>query len=154
MLACQVDAQVFKHLVQSEFPSVSARLRELEVDLASVTLHWFLCLFVNALPAESCLRLWDVLFLEAAPVPLFRAALALVDLYSLPLLETSESSDAYMLLQALPAMTLDASRLVHTACLGHRAVGDGALQALRLKYRRGALSGLAEVFDEEEEEED
>lgn len=38
-------------------------------------------MFINSLPLESCLRVWDVLFFEGSAVVLFRVALALVDVY-------------------------------------------------------------------------
>lgn len=44
--------------------------------LQEVTRSWFSSLFCTALPAETSVRIWDVLFLEG-PKILFRAALAL-----------------------------------------------------------------------------
>ena len=41
-----------------------------------VTRSWFSSLFCTALPAETAVRIWDVLFLEG-PKILFRVALAL-----------------------------------------------------------------------------
>ena len=42
----------------------------------------FLCLFVNSLPLETCLRVWDLFFFEQCASSLFRVALALVDIYA------------------------------------------------------------------------
>ena len=44
--------------------------------LQEVTRSWFSSLFCTALPAETAVRIWDVLFLEG-PKILFRTALAL-----------------------------------------------------------------------------
>lgn len=77
-----LDARILAHLVQGAHPATARHLDALEVDLGSVTLHWFLCIFVNSLPLETCLRVWDLLFLEGSPVVLFRTALALVDIYN------------------------------------------------------------------------
>ena len=44
--------------------------------LQEVTRSWFSSLFCTALPAETAVRIWDVLFLEG-PKILFRVALAL-----------------------------------------------------------------------------
>ncbi len=49
---------------------------------AFVSTQWFLCLFVNSLPPESCLRVWDMLFFETSAAVLFRVALALFDIYT------------------------------------------------------------------------
>ena len=47
---------MFGHLLQGRFPTLWRHLAALEVDAASVTLHWFLCLFLNSLPLDSTLR--------------------------------------------------------------------------------------------------
>ena len=50
--------------------------------MAGVSTQWFLCLFVNSLPLETCLRVWDILFFERCSSVLFRVAMALVDIYA------------------------------------------------------------------------
>ncbi|KAL6766519.1 hypothetical protein ACKKBG_A36350 [Auxenochlorella protothecoides x Auxenochlorella symbiontica] len=131
-----LDARILAHLVQGAHPATARHLDALEVDLGSVTLHWFLCIFVNSLPLETCLRVWDLLFLEGSPVVLFRTALALVDIYNQAICATRESSDAYMMLQALAPMSLDGSRLIDTAAIAFRTIRHSALGVLRAKYRR------------------
>ncbi|WZY90707.1 hypothetical protein YC2023_047442 [Brassica napus] len=49
----------------------------LGVQVACVTAPWFLSIFINMLPWESVLRVWDVLLFEGNRVMLFRTALAL-----------------------------------------------------------------------------
>ncbi len=34
--------------------------------------QWFLCVFVNFLPIEACLRVWDTLFYYRSPTVLFK----------------------------------------------------------------------------------
>jgi hypothetical protein len=51
-----VDVLVFAHLLQGRFPSLWRHLAALEVDAASVTMHWFLLAFLNSLPLDSTLR--------------------------------------------------------------------------------------------------
>lgn len=41
----------------------------------------FLCCFLNSLPLDSALRVWDLLFFEGSAVVLFRVALALIEIY-------------------------------------------------------------------------
>lgn len=131
-----LDARILGQLLRGFFPATAAHLEALEVDIGSLTLHWFLCLFVTSLPTETCLRVWDLLYLEGHPVALFRVALALVDVFNHALCTTCESSDAYMLLQALAPMSFDASRLIDTACIGFRGLQPAAVDVLRDKFRR------------------
>lgn len=74
---------MFKQLVDTQFPTLASHLDMHGVNVASVSTQWFLCLFVNSLPLETCLRVWDVFFLEQCASTLFRIALTLVDIYSL-----------------------------------------------------------------------
>lgn len=47
----------------------------------SSSAHRFLCCFLNSLPLDSALRVWDLLFFEGSAVVLFRVALALIEIY-------------------------------------------------------------------------
>ena len=78
----QVDQLVFRHLVGASFPRLTAHLEALGVQVAGVSSQWFLCLFVNSLPLESALRVWDSFLFEHCASVLFRVALALVDAQS------------------------------------------------------------------------
>lgn len=72
MLPAVVDKLVFSHLVQQHFPELARHLDALAVDVSYLCPHWFLCCFVNALPMETCLRVWDTLFWERKPDILFK----------------------------------------------------------------------------------
>lgn len=78
----QVDQLVFKQLVDRQFPRLTSHLDELGVNVASVSTQWFLCIFVNSLPLETCLRVWDIFLFDQSSSVLFRIALALVDIYA------------------------------------------------------------------------
>lgn len=70
---------MFCHLVGAAFPRLAAHLEGLGAHVAGVSSQWFLCLFVNSLPLESALRVWDLFFFQGCASVLFRVALALVD---------------------------------------------------------------------------
>ena len=71
----QVNTRVFRHLVRQEFPPVAAHLEGLGADISCVFVQWFLCFFVNFLPDETCLRVWDVVFYQRSSVVLFQVSL-------------------------------------------------------------------------------
>lgn len=76
MIGHTVDRQLIETLVELHLPELASHLRTLALSMPFVTSHWFLCLFVTALPSETAFRLWDLLIcLE--PAWLFRASLAL-----------------------------------------------------------------------------
>ncbi|KAG6669964.1 hypothetical protein CIPAW_01G278600 [Carya illinoinensis] len=151
MIESQVDQLVFEELVRERFPKLVTftsvavnHLDYLGVQVAWVTGPWFLSIFMNMLPWESVLRVWDVLLFEGNRVMLFRTALALMELYGPALVTTKDAGDAVTLLQSLAGSTFDSSQLVLTACMGYQNVNETRLQDLRSKHRPAVISTLEE----------
>ncbi|XP_010253447.1 PREDICTED: TBC1 domain family member 8B isoform X2 [Nelumbo nucifera] len=144
MIESQVDQLVFEELVRERFPKLVNHLDYLGVQVAWVTGPWFLSIFVNMLPWESVLRVWDVLLFEGNRVMLFRTALALMDLYGPALVTTKDAGDAVTLLQSLAGSTFDSSQLVLTACMGYQIVNEAKLQELREKHRPEVIAAIEE----------
>lgn len=70
--AAQVDQAVFKALVAAEMPEVAAHLEAVGADVACVCAQWFLCAFVNFLPIETCMRVWDFWLYQKSVAALFQ----------------------------------------------------------------------------------
>ncbi|GAY67020.1 hypothetical protein CUMW_253350 [Citrus unshiu] len=136
---CQVDQLVFEELIRERFPKLVHHLDYLGVQVTWISGPWFLSIFVNILPWESVLRVWDVLLYEGNRVMLFRTALALMELYGPALVTTKDAGDAITLLQSLAGSTFDSSQLVFTACMGYLTVTEARLQELREKHRPAVL---------------
>ncbi|KAL6987488.1 hypothetical protein U1Q18_013236 [Sarracenia purpurea var. burkii] len=144
MIESQVDQLVFEELIRERFPKLVNHLDYLGVQVAWLSGPWFLSIFVNMLPWESVLRIWDVLLFEGNRVMLFRTALALMELYGPALVTTKDAGDAITLLQSLAGSTFDSSQLVLTACMGFLAVTEDILQNLREKHRPAVLEAIEE----------
>ncbi|WZZ81781.1 rab GTPase-activating protein 1 [Brassica napus] len=144
MIESQVDQLVLEELVRERFPKLVHHLDYLGVQVAWVTGPWFLSIFMNMLPWESVLRVWDVLLFEGNRVMLFRTALALMELYGPALVTTKDAGDAVTLLQSLTGSTFDSSQLVLTACMGYQNVHEIRLQELRSKHRPAVIAALEE----------
>ncbi|KAL0303074.1 UNVERIFIED_CONTAM: TBC1 domain family member 9B [Sesamum radiatum] len=144
MIESQVDQLVLEELVREKFPKLVNHLDYLGVQVAWVTGPWFLTIFMNMLPWESVLRVWDVLLFEGNRVMLFRTALALMELYGPALVTTKDAGDAVTLLQSLAGSTFDSSQLVLTACMGYQNVQETRLQELRNKHRPAVKAALEE----------
>ncbi|KAJ6742610.1 TBC1 DOMAIN FAMILY MEMBER GTPASE-ACTIVATING PROTEIN [Salix viminalis] len=139
MIESQVDQLVFEELIREKFPKLVNHLDYLGVQVAWISGPWFLSIFINMLPWESVLRVWDVLLFEGNRVMLFRTALALMELYGPALVTTKDAGDAITLLQSLAGSTFDSSQLVLTACMGYLAVTEARLLELREKHRPAVL---------------
>nr|GLL23195.1 ecotropic viral integration site 5 protein homolog isoform X1 [Ipomoea trifida] len=144
MIESQVDQRVLEELVREKFPKLVNHLDYLGVQVQWITGPWFLSVFMNVLPWESVLRVWDVLLFEGNRVMLFRTALALMDLYGPALVTTKDAGDAVTLLQSLAGSTFDSSQLVLTGCMGYQNVKEARLQELRNKYRSTVKAALEE----------
>ncbi|KAK9063006.1 hypothetical protein SSX86_016876 [Deinandra increscens subsp. villosa] len=144
MIESQVDQLVFEELVRERFPKLVNHLDYLGVQIAWVSGPWFLSIFMNMLPWESVLRVWDVLLFQGNRVMLFRTALALMELYGPALVTTKDAGDAITLLQSLAGSTFDSSQLVLTACMGYQNVNEERLLQLRNKHRPAVEAALEE----------
>ncbi|KAG6386333.1 hypothetical protein SASPL_155229 [Salvia splendens] len=144
MTESQVDQLVFEDLMRERFPKLVNHLDYLGVEVAWMSGPWFLSIFVNTLPWESVLRVWDVILFEGNRVMLFRTALALMDLYGPALVTTKDAGDVITLLQTLTGSTFDSSQLVLTACMGFLTITEDRLQELRQKHRPSVVSTFNE----------
>ncbi|CAN1237710.1 TBC1 domain family member 8B [Linum grandiflorum] len=144
MIESQVDQLVFEELVRERFPKLVNHLDYLGVQVAWVTGPWFLSIFMNMLPWESVLRVWDVLLFEGNRVMLLRTALALMELYGPALVTTKDAGDAVTLLQSLASSTFDSSQLVLTASMGFQNVNEARLRELSDKHRPAVMAALEE----------
>ncbi|KAL3650039.1 hypothetical protein CASFOL_006442 [Castilleja foliolosa] len=148
MIESQVDQLVLEDLVRERFPKLVNHLDYLGVQVSWVTGPWFLTIFMNMLPWESVLRVWDVLLFEGNRVMLFRTALALMELYGPALVTTKDAGDAVTLFQSLAGSTFDSSQLVLTACMGYPNVHEERLQELRNKHRPAVRAALEERYSQ------
>eukprot|EP00198_Chlamydomonas_reinhardtii_P012316 XP_001701653.1 RabGAP/TBC protein [Chlamydomonas reinhardtii] len=136
MMGMQVDQRVFKRLVAEHFPDLSAHMEGLGADVSCVFVTWFLCVFVNFLPIEACLRVWDVLFYYRSPTVLFKTALALLEVFMPALFLCGDVLDVLDCLQSMAPYTYDSNRLIsHAFGPTFDGVTDARLATLRREYR-------------------
>ncbi|KAK8303285.1 hypothetical protein V6Z12_D04G141000 [Gossypium hirsutum] len=139
MIESQVDQLVFEELMRERFPKLASHLDYLGVQVTWLSAPWLFSIFINILPWESVLRIWDVILFEGNRVMLFRTALALIELYGPALVTTKDAGDAITLLQSLTGSTFDSSQLVLTSCMGFLSVTNAKLYELSEKYRPDVL---------------
>ncbi|KFK36616.1 hypothetical protein AALP_AA4G146900 [Arabis alpina] len=144
MIESQVDQLVFEELMRERFPKLVNHLDYLGVQVAWISGPWFLSIFVNILPWECVLRMWDVLLFEGNRVVLFRTAFAIMELYGPAIVATQDAGDAITSLQTLASSTFDSSQLVLTACMGYLSTNEARLEELREVHRPAVLEIVEE----------
>jgi TBC1 domain family member 2B len=80
LIGAQVDQFVLKDLIEQKTPDIHQHFDMNEVDITSLTLNWFMAIFIDSVPFESLLRLWDCFLLEGSKV-LFRFTLAILSIH-------------------------------------------------------------------------
>ncbi|XP_044752734.1 growth hormone-regulated TBC protein 1-A-like isoform X2 [Coccinella septempunctata] len=87
-----VDLDVLDELVKKFDPEVHRHIQKIGMPWAMVTTKWFICLFVEVLPTETVLRIWDCIFYEGSKI-IFRVGLTLIKLHKVEILRTKELSE-------------------------------------------------------------
>ena len=131
------DQQCFKSVVATRLGTLAAHLDSVGVDVSVVAIQWFLCMFMNALPLETCLNVWDAVFFAGSAVPVFQVALALLELSIPELLRTDDAMDAFETLQDLAPRAFDGPSLVQVALGSFSDLNDAELQRLRRQHGGG-----------------
>ena len=66
-MAC-VFQRVLKDLIAEKLPRLYSHLEGCDVDLSLFTFNWFLTVFVDNIPVETFLRIWDAFLYEGTKV--------------------------------------------------------------------------------------
>lgn len=60
LIAAQADQIILRDLVTKYCPRIANAMRELEVDISTITLNWFIAVFVNSVPMEVSFPLHSI----------------------------------------------------------------------------------------------
>ncbi|KAF9942402.1 TBC1 domain member 9 [Mortierella alpina] len=98
LVGVQVDQKVFSHLVGISLPSIASHFKQIDIDLATITIPWFLCLYQSAFPLPASTRVLDCFFYEG-PSFLFMLGLAILKSCQASLLQCSNDEGVVLAIQ-------------------------------------------------------
>jgi hypothetical protein len=130
MEGANADQAVLMILIMEKMPQIWNKLSggfgwdvdKLDGNMPTITLvtsHWFLTLYINILPIETLLRVWDCLFYEGNKV-LFRVALAIFKLNEEKILAVDDPMEIFQAVQNMPKCLLDCQKLIDVICFRRR----------------------------------
>jgi len=111
LIGLRVDQRVLEVLIKERLPKVHAHFAKFNVDISCFTTSWLLRLFVNVLPMETTLRIWDCFLYEGSKV-LFRVALAFLKLHEDQVRQCVDAGELLMLLNLETKRFYDSDRLI------------------------------------------
>ncbi|CAL8300620.1 unnamed protein product [Arctogadus glacialis] len=114
LVASQADQRVLKDFMAEKLPRLAAHLEQHAVDVSLVTFHWFLVGFVESLPSDLLLRVWDAFLYEGTKV-LFRYALALFKYKEEDILKIHDNVEIYQYLRFFTKTVTDGRKLTSIA---------------------------------------
>lgn len=105
-------------------------------DVALGLTNWLMSLFIGALPMETTLRVWDVLFYEGS-CTFFRVSLAIFEACESDVLHASDLMEVFQVMQAVPQRLLDADLLLRESFARKLRITQKRIEDLRATRRAG-----------------
>ncbi|XP_044628922.1 TBC1 domain family member 8 isoform X2 [Equus asinus] len=96
VIGAQVDQSVFEELIKEHLPELAEHMNDLSA-LASISLSWFLTLFLSIMPLESAVNVVDCFFYDGIKA-IFQLGLAVLDANAEDLCGSKDDGQALMVL--------------------------------------------------------
>ncbi|KAM9320021.1 TBC1 domain family member 8 [Gastrophryne carolinensis] len=96
VLGAQVDQSVFEELIQERLPELALHITDLST-LASISLSWFLTLFISIMPLQSAVNVVDCFFFDGIKA-IFQVGLAVLDATAVELCSSTDDGQALLIL--------------------------------------------------------
>lgn len=119
MAGALVDQHICNALLQQFCPHIMRHADSLQVNISLLASQWLLTAFVNVLPIDTAMRIWDVMLFENSACILFRVLLAIVEGQQQELLSCKDSSELWQAVVSMPGRCDDPTVLLQNASL-HR----------------------------------
>ncbi|XP_058476980.1 growth hormone-regulated TBC protein 1-A-like isoform X2 [Solea solea] len=140
MLGLKTDHEVLGELVKVKAPAIGQLMDQFPGIWTLVVSRWFICLYIDILPIETVLRIWDCLFYEGSKV-IFRVALTLIVHHQPEILRARSLGDVCTCFKEITcgAFTLDCHAFMQKIFSEPGSLSMATIERLREKYRQRIL---------------
>ncbi|XP_047441423.1 TBC1 domain family member 2A [Mugil cephalus] len=150
LLASQTDQRVLKDFLAEKLPRLASHFEDHSIDVSLVTFNWFLVVFVESLPSDILLPLWDAFLYEGTKV-MFRYALALFKYKEDELLKIQDSVEIYQYLRFFTKTITNVRKLITIAFVDMNPFPRRLLRNRRALHL-DALQGELRLLEEQQKE--
>jgi hypothetical protein len=144
LLGAHVDQHVFRDLLAEKSPRIHAHLEQFGIEISLFS--WFLTCFVDNIPVDVYLRIWDVFLYEGSKV-LFRFALAFLKMFEEEILRLDDSVQINTFIRTLGEKDFDVRSLCKVAFNGLNPLPLGKIRSRR-QYHTAVVRGELEKLEE------
>lgn len=150
LLASQADQRVLKDFLAEKLPRLAAHFEDHGIDVSLISFNWFLVVFVESLPSDILLPLWDAFLYEGTKV-IFRYALALFKYKEEELLKIQDGVEIYQYLRFFTKTVSDSRKLTSIAFGDMNPFPRRLLRNRRALHLERLQGELQELEDQQKE---
>ncbi|CAH1795420.1 unnamed protein product [Owenia fusiformis] len=133
LLGIQADQRVLRQLILSTLPETDLVLKNHDIELSLISLHWFLTCFASVVHMRVLLRLWDLFFYEGS-VTLFQVTLGMMKMKEAELQQLDNSAQIFNALSDVPGDVQDVDELIETSYRVAGSLTDVIIETHRRKH--------------------
>ncbi|KAI7897842.1 rab-GTPase-TBC domain-containing protein [Cokeromyces recurvatus] len=116
----RIEQSTLMLMIYEKMPAVWAKLshtsfwdcRDELPPITLLTTHWFLTLFVNILPVETVMRIWDCFFVGEGFKVLYQVTFTLLKLNEQRISKAEDSVETFQILQNMPKRMIDCDKFI------------------------------------------
>jgi len=133
MIGLSVDQKVLESLVEDELPKIYEHLDAQCFPLTIFTTRWFMCIFLNTLPTESAMRVWDIFFFDGARF-LILFSFTLIKFNEKAILATRNTHELMIALDKITSTAYNIDELLDETHKNYNLLSENELLELRLRF--------------------
>ncbi|KAK7793285.1 hypothetical protein R5R35_004989 [Gryllus longicercus] len=133
LIGIQADQRVLRTLICNYLPDVDMVLKEHDIELSLITLHWFLTLFASVVHMKILLRIWDLFFFDGSIV-LFQVTLGMLKIKEPELKTLENSAQIFNALSDIPGDIEDVDQLLDVSFNIASSLNDMVIETHRRRH--------------------
>lgn len=146
----QADQRVLRTLIKNFLHDTDEVLKNHDIELSLITMHWFLTLFASVVHMKILLRIWDLFYFGGSLV-LFQITLGMLKMKEPQLKVLENSAQIFNALSDIPGDIDDVEKLLEAASLVASSLNETMIETYRRRHLaylmadQGALVGNPEA---------